>query len=47
LPKRGEREQWRDVRCAEFYGESVDGIESYDIDSQRDGAAAMRDDFDG
>jgi hypothetical protein len=42
--KRGER---RNVRCAELYRHSVDGIERDDLDCEFDRAAAMHDDFDG
>ena len=47
VPERAELDQWRHMRCAEFQRDAVDGIEPDDIDSECDGAAALRDDFDG
>ena len=45
--ERVECELWRHVRRAEFYGDSVDGIEPDDCDGECHGAAAVRDDCDG
>ncbi len=45
--ERGECQLRRNVRCAEFYRQSDDGVEPDDRDGKRGSAAAVRDDYDG
>ncbi len=47
MPERAECDAGRNVRCAEFFRDAGDGIEPDNFDGECDGAAAVRDDFDG